>query len=130
MNLAAHLVSIGGPNGPLARHVIRPTAALPTSNAEHKEAVMVKLVSALSLVIGVIAGYAVGGTGVIAQTSPQGVALATDDEVTLIYPQVRRTESPRRLLAPSWISRVRTYSAHRSRSRPNARSTSRLSWKS
>jgi hypothetical protein len=89
MNLAAHLMSIGGPNGRLARHIIRPTAALPTSNAEHKEAVMVKLVSALSLVIGVLAGYAaVGGTGVIAQTSPQGVPLAADDKVTLVYPQV------------------------------------------
>jgi hypothetical protein len=49
---------------------------------------MLNRVSALSLVLGVVAGYAVRGTGVTAQASPQGVPLAVGDKVTLNYQQV------------------------------------------
>jgi hypothetical protein len=59
-----------------------------------KEVVVVKQLSALSLVVGVIAGYAVRGTGVTAQTTPEGVPLAEDDKVTLIYRQVAADRMP------------------------------------
>jgi hypothetical protein len=54
---------------------------------------MLNRVSALSLVLGVIAGYAVRGTDVTAQAAPQGVPLALGDKVTLVYQQIMKDQS-------------------------------------
>jgi hypothetical protein len=48
---------------------------------------MLNRVSALSLVLGLVAGYAVRGTEVTAQ-SVGGIPLAVGDKVTLVFPEV------------------------------------------
>lgn len=88
---------------------------------------MVKQVSALSLVLGVIAGYAVRGTEVTAQTTPAGLPLAADDKVTLIYQQVSSDRMAPQTDCIVMDLKVHTCSAHRGRRKPDARSTSRLS---
>ena len=49
---------------------------------------MLNRVSALSLVLGLVAGYAVRGTDVTAQGALGGIPLAVGDKVTLVFPDV------------------------------------------
>jgi hypothetical protein len=64
------------------------------SNAEPKEAVMLNRVSALSLVLGLVAGYAARGTDVTAQSQLAGAPLTVGDKVTLVFPEVDYDHTP------------------------------------